>query len=129
MDSIADPPEYEYPVHLVDDPGTPLPIFGMILATAFAAFCLWLVVRIVNRRERWAKWLGAAVIAWLLIGYPLSIGPATWLYYHAVPMRFIPAAAASKNFIYWPIMEARSHGWFVHQIDWYLTLWGDSPPP
>jgi uncharacterized BrkB/YihY/UPF0761 family membrane protein len=23
----------------------------------YAAFCIWLAVRIVNRRERWAKWL------------------------------------------------------------------------
>jgi hypothetical protein len=29
-----------------------LSIFGV----AFAAFCMWLAVRIVNRRERWAKW-------------------------------------------------------------------------
>jgi hypothetical protein len=34
------------------------------LAVAFAAVCVWLTVRIVNRRERWAKWtLAAALIA------------------------------------------------------------------
>jgi hypothetical protein len=32
------------------------------LAVVFAAFCVWLVVRIVNRRERWAKWTLAAVV-------------------------------------------------------------------
>jgi len=26
-----------------------------IIGIAFAAFCVWLAVRIVNRRERWAK--------------------------------------------------------------------------
>jgi hypothetical protein len=32
------------------------------LAVAFAAFCVWLTVRIVNRRERWAKWTLAVVV-------------------------------------------------------------------
>jgi uncharacterized membrane protein len=32
------------------------------LAVAFGAFSVWLAVRIVNRRERWAKWL-AVVLA------------------------------------------------------------------
>jgi hypothetical protein len=48
-----------------------LSIFGV----AFAAFCVWLTVRIVNRRKKpgWKFW--AALIV-LLVGYPLSIGPA-----------------------------------------------------
>jgi hypothetical protein len=46
------------------------------LAVAFAAFCVWLVVRIVNRRERWAKWTAVAILVAVLIGYPLSSGPA-----------------------------------------------------
>lgn len=32
------------------------------LAVAFAAFCVWLAVRIVNRRETWAKWTLAIAI-------------------------------------------------------------------
>jgi hypothetical protein len=32
------------------------------LAVAFSAFCVWLAVRIVNRRERWAKWTGVGLI-------------------------------------------------------------------
>jgi hypothetical protein len=49
------------------------------LAVAFAAFCIWLTVRIVNRRERWAKRTAAAVILVGLVGYPLSTGPAGWM--------------------------------------------------
>jgi type II secretion system protein G len=44
------------------------------LAVAFAAFCVWLSVRICNRRERWAKWtLGAALVGMLIFAaiYPL----------------------------------------------------------
>jgi len=44
-----------------------------VLGVAFAAFCVWLGVRIVNRRERWAKW---TLVAALLLAYPLSLGPA-----------------------------------------------------
>ena len=33
-----------------------------VLAVALVAFCVWLTVRIVNRRERWAKWTLAAVV-------------------------------------------------------------------
>ena len=47
-----------------------------IFGVAVAAFCLWLTVRIVNRRERWAKWM-AVIVA--LVGYPLSFGPVCWL--------------------------------------------------
>ncbi len=47
------------------------------LAVAFAAFCVWLAVRIVNRQERWAK-----RTVWVLVvalAYPLSFGPACWI--------------------------------------------------
>ncbi len=43
------------------------------LGVAFAAFYVWLVVRIVNRRERWTKRLAVALVA-ALVGYPLSFG-------------------------------------------------------
>jgi hypothetical protein len=49
------------------------------LAAAYVAFCIWLIVRIVNRRERWAKRTAVG----LLIGLPLlyigSFGPACWI--------------------------------------------------
>jgi multisubunit Na+/H+ antiporter MnhE subunit len=43
-----------------------LSIFGV----AFAALCVWLTVRIINRRERWAKWTLAAA---LVMGCPLAV--------------------------------------------------------
>lgn len=48
-----------------------------ILAVAFAALCVWLIVRIVNRRERWAKWALAGVVG-LPALYVASFGPASW---------------------------------------------------
>ena len=50
----------------------------LALATAYAAFCIWLTVRIVNRRERWAKWLLAILIG-LPTFYVVSVGPACWI--------------------------------------------------
>ncbi len=43
-------------------------IFASILAIIFAALGVWLTVRIVNRRERWAKRLAF----WLIAAYPIS---------------------------------------------------------
>jgi hypothetical protein len=47
-----------------------LSIFGITLA----AICIWLTVRIVNRRERWAKWTIAGVIGIPAL-YLASFGP------------------------------------------------------
>ncbi len=48
------------------------------LAVAIAAFCVWLTVRIVNRRERWAKWTLASM-AGVPVLYVASFGPIVWL--------------------------------------------------
>ena len=91
------------------------------LAIAFTAFGVWLTVRIVNRRERWAKWTGASVVVLALIGYPLSIGPMFWLFEHEM----LPEWAQDTP-IYEPL------GWidrnvppFNSALHWYLSLWTD----
>jgi len=51
--------------------GEPDPLTTFIVATvaiAFTAFCIWLTVHIVNRRERWAKRLGIATLMIVLLG-------------------------------------------------------------
>ncbi len=50
----------------------------LIVAVAFAAFCIWLGVRIFNRREKWAKRTAVATVM-VMILYPLSFGPACWI--------------------------------------------------
>src|SRR5579872_4184826 len=70
---------------------------------AFAAFCIWLGVRIVNRRERWAKRTAVAVLVIVVMIYPLSVGPVVWLDSRGA----IPAGAISSlETIYAP-----SNGW------------------
>ena len=53
------------------------------LAVAFAAFCVWLTVRIVNRRERWAKWTLTALFG-VPVLYVLSFGPVCWMIGHTL---------------------------------------------
>ena len=77
-----------------------------ILAVAFAAFCIWLTVRIVNRRERWAKWTLAAVIGAPVL-YVASFGPACWLCQQLI----LPQRAA----------------WIIFQPLTWLCVHGQSP--
>jgi len=49
-----------------------------VSGTAFAAFCVWLTVRIINRREPWAIWTLAAVVG-LPVLYVASFGLWCWM--------------------------------------------------
>jgi hypothetical protein len=48
------------------------------LAVAFGAFCVSLTIRVVNRRERWAKWSLAGMLG-VPVLYVAGFGPACWL--------------------------------------------------
>jgi hypothetical protein len=48
------------------------------LSVAFAAFCVWLTVRIVNRRERWAKRTLLIIACGLPLLYLGSFGAWCW---------------------------------------------------
>src|SRR5262245_38936627 len=52
-------------------------VFLLTVGAAYAAFFAWLIVRIVNRKERWAKRMLAMVVA-LPVLYVASFGPACW---------------------------------------------------
>ena len=83
-------------------------------------FRSWLTVRIVNRRERWAKWTLAASLA-LAAAYPLSIGPLQWLDQRSP----LPGWADKPiEIIYTPL------SWTIQRseiasaaVDWYIDLW------
>jgi hypothetical protein len=53
-------------------------ILLLSLTAAFGAFCVWLTIRFVNRRERWAKWTLAVTVG-LPVLYVASFGPACWI--------------------------------------------------
>jgi hypothetical protein len=90
------------------------------LTVAFGAFCVWLGVRIFNRRERWAKWtaVGLAVVA----GYPLSWGPMVFI----LTRWALPGwAVRSISAIYQPLFWLRWDGPepFREALDWYEKTW------
>ena len=94
-----------------------LPIFA-----AFAAFCVWLTVRIVNRRERWATWTLATVVA-LPVFYVASFGPACWLSpTRRYPMFDHPQKVAPK--IYQPLGLLIKHGPapIADALKWYAAI-------
>jgi hypothetical protein len=52
------------------------------IAVIVAAICVWLTIRIINRRERWAKRTLVLLLALTLVlpaCYGLSTGPVLWL--------------------------------------------------
>jgi len=95
------------------------------LAVAFAAFCVWLAVRIVNRRSRPGRHFFIIAPLVLLLAYPLSVGPLNWLMtrellpgWAMVPLTliYLPLNLVTSNF---PDSEA----WYAKLWFWYVDLW------
>jgi hypothetical protein len=107
-----------------------LPIMAVLvlsLGITYAAVCVWLAVRIVKRRERWAKLSLAAVVS-LPVLYVLSIGPVAWLNTrHRMPESVSRAIKHAHDPIDW--LMAHSPKPFDNAIRWYAQLWYASPPP
>jgi hypothetical protein len=54
-------------------------LIALVFGVVFAAGCLWLTVRIINRREEWARWTAIGIALTMFVGYPLSLFPILWL--------------------------------------------------
>jgi hypothetical protein len=89
----------------------------LTFGVAFAAFCVWLTVRIVNRRERWAKRMLAIAVCFPVL-YALSFGPACWLF----SRRWMSIEAI--EFAYSPILWTHAHGptFIAKVVGWYIGL-------
>jgi hypothetical protein len=99
-----------------------LSVLVAVLGLWFTAFYIWLVVRIINRQERWAKRL-AMSLATLLVGWALSSAPIAGLEMRGVlPHSLKPAI----EFVYLPIWLALNFGpqWMRSPIIAYLRFWG-----
>ena len=106
-----------------------LAIFGV----AFAAFCIWLTVRIVNRREKWAKWTMVSLIA-LPVLYVASFGPWLWLsehdYFGLLDLDQRVDINDAIDTVFHPLGWARRHSRMSRSvIDWYARLWIDDYDP
>jgi hypothetical protein len=87
----------------------------LVLSFACAAFCVWLAVRIVNRRERWAKRIAIGLIV-VLFAYPLGFGPACW-----ISSRINGDHSPLVSYLYGPVIPAcrRCPKHVVRWARWY----------
>ena len=95
------------------------------LGVAFAAFAVWLLVRIINRREKWAKWTAAVyIVLMVLVGYPLSFGPVVSCVSTAAVQ---PAAVGIVLVFYMPlVIVAEATRPTKELLQWYVHLWADN---
>src|SRR5260221_3752649 len=98
------------------------------ISVAFIAFCIWLGVRIINRRERWAKRMAAALLIGVLVVYPLSIGPACWLAGDLREDNWIADSIVPDAYypVLWIARAARrstDRGVVNNCLEWYVGLW------
>ena len=90
------------------------------LGTIFAAWIIWLTVRIANSRDRRA--IRTVIIVMLVLAYPLSMGPMVWLGEHGYLPRSMERAF---NLVLLPVLLTVRHGppaigrWMA----WYISLW------
>ncbi len=94
----------------------------LLLLAVYVALLIWLTVRIVNRKERWAKWTLAVVVG-LLVLYVLSFGPACWIYSRTFEQESSSTVWDIAHRIYYPILRQwDGSGPVSSAIDWYANL-------
>jgi hypothetical protein len=95
----------------------------VVFSAAFAGFCIWLIVRIVNRRERWAKQTGVRLIVSVAIAYPLLFGPVCWIHERQDHLDTREEIGSTIALAYRPVLAYWKSGLpgaeFVH---WYAAL-------
>jgi len=91
------------------------------LAVAATAFCVWLTVRIANRKERWAKWTLAGAVA-LPVLYVIGFGPACWL---ASEDMMSPQVGRAVCRFYGPLLSyilLSEETWSVRALYWWSSV-------
>ncbi len=84
------------------------------VCSVFAAFFVWLVVRLINRREQWAK-RAAVGMPFAFVLYFLSFGPACGLYWNGwIELKVI-------HTLYSPMFWIQTEGppWARAALRWY----------
>src|SRR5579872_3256603 len=87
------------------------------IGLVFAALAAWLGLRIVNRRENWAK-RATIVLAFSPVLYVLSFGPACWIASHTRAARGIVSA------VYHPVIRCWANGPrpISNALEWWMYL-------
>jgi hypothetical protein len=95
---------------------------------AFVLCCVWLIVRLVNRRERWVK-LTLAIVVGLPVLYVTSFGPWCW----AMSRWGMDEDDCFACGIYVPLVEIWNQNWNHPTppgavfLRWYGNLFADHP--
>ncbi|MBI3865772.1 MAG: hypothetical protein HY290_28195 [Planctomycetia bacterium] len=94
-----------------------LAIFGFL----FGTFVVWLTVRIVNRKERWAKWT-AWGLAVAILWYPLSAGPVSMI---CIKLDNPVLVTRTISIVYWPLVKIieRAPNWCFEGFRAYVEWW------
>ena len=95
----------------------------LICGVTIAALWVWLVLRIINRKERWAKWTLAAVVGAPVL-YVASFGPWCWSISQSVREGTDRASLFYRPMI-WMWLNGPKPAWDA--IDWYANLGSAGP--
>jgi hypothetical protein len=99
------------------------------LAVAFAAFCIWLTVRLTTRGWRPTRRFWFAALPLLLLGYPLSFGPIIALHHRWPEWNRLPESTAHRaiRIVYHPVRFTILEGpdFLINPYLAYLDLWSD----
>jgi hypothetical protein len=95
----------------------------VFFAASYAAFCIWLAVRFINRRERWVKRSLIAVGFLTILLYPWTWGPAIFV----VERLGTPPWAVTAMEVYRPLIpivtrwgRARILRPYIIYSDWWI---------
>lgn len=94
-----------------------------ILAVAFVAVCVWVVVRTVNRRDRWGRRtaIGLAVV----IAYTLLWGPACWIWHGTSAPDWLKMSLDviyyPMDWLHWSSTDDSGNG----PLHWYWGWWSN----
>ncbi len=73
-----------------------------------------------------AFWATVVLVVALVVAYPLSLGPAIWLYHH----KFVPGWARTPiQYVYSPLEWLAHYGPapIRNSLNWYVELWIAKP--
>jgi len=96
----------------------------LFILAAYAAFLVWLAVRIINRKERWAKRTLAATLL-LPVLYVASFGPACWLASQKIDPRDQSIKASPALAVYSPLARLVADAPYSRLgrfLMWWMTL-------
>jgi|GEM_PF-1665285 len=101
-------------------------VFYISAPAIFTSVFIWLVVQVMNRRDRWAKWSLAAMLSMPILyvaSWPPVARLSTWLDSHGF---FPDALQGVLAIVYYPAgmtVNGPAPAWLRNAMIWYLGIW------